>query len=133
MASVNLGKVIEKIVGRVKKEEEQHREETMPETAAEPTPEHAPVQTALQAKPVYIKSTILDSLEELENIMAELESGNIVIVRLTPLFDVDLDDVRRAVRKLKKVAQKIDGDIASLGEDRIVVTPSNIKVWRDKS
>jgi len=133
LASANLGKVIEKIVGRVKKEEERPKEETTPETAAEPMPEHVPVQTTLQAKQVYIKSTVLNSLEELENIVAELESGNIVIIRLTPLFDVDLDDVRRAVKKLKKVAQKIDGDIASLGEDRIIVTPSNIKVWRDKS
>lgn len=132
MASANLGKVIEKIVGRVKKEE-QSKMETTPETAAEPVPEHVPVQTTLQTKQVYIKSTVLNSLEELENIVAELESGNIVIIRLTPLFDVDLDDVRRAVKKLKKVAQKIDGDIASLGEDRIIVTPSNIKVWRDKS
>ncbi|MEM2969788.1 MAG: cell division protein SepF [Candidatus Bathyarchaeia archaeon] len=131
MASANLGKVIEKIVGRVKKEEPPQEEPT-PENVADLMQERVPFQTALEAKPVYIKSTVLNSLEELENIVAELESGNIVIVRLTPLFDVDLDDVRRAVRKLKKVAQRIDGDIASLGEDRIIVTPTNIKVWREK-
>ncbi|MEM2129557.1 MAG: cell division protein SepF [Candidatus Bathyarchaeia archaeon] len=131
MASANLGKVIEKIVGRVKKEEPPQEEPT-PENVADLMQERVPVHTALEAKPVYIKSTVLNSLEELENIVAELESGNIVIVRLTPLFDVDLDDVRRAVRKLKKVAQRIDGDVASLGEDRIIVTPTNIKVWREK-
>jgi len=132
LASANLGKVIEKIVGKVKKEE-QPTEKPLPETPALPVPEPVSAPSILPPKTVYVKSLILNSLEELDKVKGELETGNIVIIRLTPLFDIDLDDVKRAVRNLKKFAEKIDGDIASLGEDRIVVTPSHVKIWREKA
>jgi len=133
LASANLGKVIEKIVGKVKKEEEQPTEKPLPETPAAPVPEPVSAPSILPPKIVYIKSTTLNSIDELDKVRSELESGNIVIIRLTPLFDIDLDDVKRAVRNLKKSAEKIDGDVASLGEDRIVVTPSRVKIWREKA
>jgi len=133
LASANLSKVIEKIVGKVKKEEEQPTEKQLPETPTAPIPKPISAPSIMPPKTVYIKPLILNSLEELDKVKGELESGNIVIIRLTPLFDIDLDDVKRVVRNLKKFAEKIDGDVASLGEDRIVVTPSQVKIWREKA
>ncbi len=136
MANVNLGKVIDRIVSKVKRDEEQPTEKPLPETpitqAPEPVPEQVPPLTPQPPKTVYLKTLTLNSLEELDKIKGELETGNIAIIRLTPLLDKDLDDVKRAVRKLKKIIEEIDGDIASLGEDRIVVTPSRVKIWREK-
>jgi len=126
-----LGKVIEKIVSKVKREEEQPAEKPLPEIPAAPPPEPISIPPPLPPKTVYLKTSILNSLEELDKVKSELESGNIVIIRLTPLFDKDLDDVKRAVRNLTKFTKKINGDIASLGEDRVVVTPSHIKIWRE--
>ena len=133
MASANLGKVIEKIVGKVKKEEEPPTEKPLPETPAAPVPEQVSAPSGLPPKTVYIKPFTLNSLEELDKVKGEVETGNIVIIRLTPLLDVDLDDVKRAVRKLRKFTKEIDGDIASLGEDRVVVTPSYVKIWRERA
>lgn len=136
MANINLGKVIDKIISKVKRDEEQPKEKPLPETpiasAPEPVPEQIPFSTPPPPKTVYLKTSTLNSLEELDEIKGELETGNIAIIRLTPLFDKDLDDVKRAVRKLKKFIGEIDGDIASLGEDRIVVTPSHVKIWREE-
>jgi SepF-like predicted cell division protein (DUF552 family) len=133
LASANLGKVIDKIVSKVKREEEQPTEKPLPEIPATQPPEPIPVSSPppLPPKTVYIKTLKLNSLEELEKIKSELESGNIVIVRLTPLFDKDLDDVKRAVRNLTNFTKKFNGDIASLGEDRVIVTPTNVKIWRE--
>jgi SepF-like predicted cell division protein (DUF552 family) len=129
-----LGKVIDKIVSKVKREEEgEPTEKPLPETStaqpSEPVP--APPPTPLPPKTVYLKTLKLNSLEELDKVKSELESGNAVIIRLTPLFDKDLDDVKRAVRNLKNFTNKINGDVASLGEDRVIVTPSNVKIWRE--
>jgi SepF-like predicted cell division protein (DUF552 family) len=131
LASANLGKVIEKIVSKVKREEEQPTETAQPGAPAIPIPEPTPTPPALPPKTVYLKSSTLNSLEELDKVKGELESGNIVMIRLTPLFDKDLDDAKRAVRNLTKFTEEINGDIASLGEDRIVVTPSNVKIWKE--
>ena len=136
MANVNLGKVIDRIVSKVIKDKEPQIEKPLPETpiiqAPEPVPEQIPSSTPSPPKTIYLKTSTLDSLDELDKIKGELETGNIAIIRLTSLFDKDLDDVKRAVRKLKKFIEEIDGDIASLGEDRIVVTPSHIKIWREE-
>jgi SepF-like predicted cell division protein (DUF552 family) len=136
LANVNLGKVIDRIVSKVKRDKEPQIEKLLPETpiapAPEPVQEQIPSSTPPPPKTVYLKTSTLNSLEELDKIKGELESGNIAIIRLTPLFDKDLDDVKRAVRNLKKFIGEIDGDIASLGEDRIVVTPSHVKIWREE-
>ena len=39
-------------------------------------------------------------------------------------------ELKRAVNKLKKTCDAIEGDIAGFGEDWIVVTPSFAKVYR---
>lgn len=133
MSNVNLGKVIDMIVSKVKGEEETPTEKPTPETTAVQASEEATSSATPSPKTVYIKTWTLNSLDELEKVKGELETGNIAIVRLTPLLDVDLDDVKRAVRKLKKVTAEIGGDIASLGEDRIIVTPPRVKIWRKKT
>jgi SepF-like predicted cell division protein (DUF552 family) len=136
LGNINLGKVIDRIVSKVKKDKEPQIEKPFTETpitqAPEPVPEQVLSSTPPPPKTVYLKTSTLNSLEELDKIKGELETGNIAIIRLTPLFDKDLDDVKRAVRKLKKIIGEIDGDIASLGEDRIVVTPSHVKIWREE-
>jgi SepF-like predicted cell division protein (DUF552 family) len=66
-------------------------------------------------------------LEELDKVRSELEPGNVVIIRLTPLFYRNSKDVNRAVRNLTKFA-KINGDMAILGEDRIVVMASHARI-----
>jgi SepF-like predicted cell division protein (DUF552 family) len=130
-----LGKVIDKIVSKVKREEEKPAEKPSPEVPAaqplEPVLVPPPIPTPSPPKTVYLKTLKLNSLEELDKVKSELELGNLVIIRLTPLFDKDLDDVKRTVRNLTNFTKKINGDIASLGEDRVIVTPSNVKIWRE--
>jgi len=130
LSNVNLGKVIDRIVSKVKGDGEPPAEKPAPE--APPAPEQGPASASPPPKTVYVKTLTLDSLEELDKVGSELETGNIAIIRLTPMLDRDLDDVNRAVRKLKKTVNEIGGDIASLGEDRIIVTPSRVKIWRER-
>ncbi|MCD6592764.1 cell division protein SepF [Candidatus Bathyarchaeota archaeon] len=80
-----------------------------------------------------MKAWVLKSLEELDSIKEEVLSGNIVILRLGKLAEKNMEDVKKAVNELYDFAQQIDGDIARLGEERIVVTPPFVKIWRGKT
>ena len=82
---------------------------------------------------IYVKALKLRSLEDLDRIKAELKSGNILIVRFTPLAEKSVEDIKVAINELQDFVIGIKGDIARLGEDRIVVTPEQIKIWREKT
>ena len=81
----------------------------------------------------YLKAMPLRDLTDLEQIKNEVKNGNILILRITPLANKSIEDVKKAVNELYEFAESISGDIARLGEERIVICPDNIKIWREKT
>ena len=81
----------------------------------------------------YLKAMPLRDLSDLEAIKNEVKNGNVLILRITPLASKSIEDVKRAVNELYEFAESISGDIARLGEERIVICPQNIKIWREKT
>lgn len=81
----------------------------------------------------YLKAMPLRDLSDLESVKAEVKSGNVLILRVTPLAKKSIDDVKRAVNELSEFAESLGGDIARLGEERVVVCPPNVKIWREKT
>jgi SepF-like predicted cell division protein (DUF552 family) len=81
----------------------------------------------------YLKAMPLRDLSDLDNIKTEVKSGNILILRITPLASKSIDDVKQAINELCEFAESISGDIARLGEERVVVCPENVRVWREKT
>ena len=79
----------------------------------------------------YLKAMPLRDLSDVEAIKNEVENGNILILRITPLAGKNIEDVKQAVNELSEFAESISGDIARLGEERIVICPQNIRIWRD--
>ena len=67
----------------------------------------------------------LKELSDLENIKNEVKNGNIIILRVTPLATKSIEDVKNAVNELYQFAESIGGDIARLGEERVVICPKN--------
>lgn len=81
----------------------------------------------------YLKAMPLRDLSDLDAIKDEVNSGNIMILRITPLANKSIDDVKRAVNELCEFAESVGGDIARLGEERVVICPPNVKIWREKT
>jgi hypothetical protein len=102
---------------------EQKQESTQP--TGEQKPE-VPSKTYLKAMP-------LRELFDIENIKTEVKNGNIIILRVTPLASKSIEDVKTAVNDLYEFADSIGGDIARLGEERVVICPKTIRIWREKS
>jgi len=95
----------------------------------------AETQTAQVSPPsqVYLKALPLRDLEDVDMVKREVKGGNILILKVSPLAKKSVDDVKKAVSELLEFTQLVGGDIARLGEERVVITPSSIRIWREKT
>ena len=81
----------------------------------------------------YLKALPLRDLEDVEMIKQEVKLGNVLILKVSPLAMKSIDDVKTAVGQLMEFTQSVGGDIARLGEERVVITPAFIRIWREKA
>jgi SepF-like predicted cell division protein (DUF552 family) len=81
----------------------------------------------------FLKAMPLRDLSDLDVVKREVRSGNILILRITPLANKSIEDVKKAVNELCEFAESVGGDIARLGEERVVICPPNVKIWREKT
>lgn len=81
----------------------------------------------------YLKAIPLRDLSDVDVVKSEVNSGNILILRVTPLANKSIEDVKRAVNELCEFAESVGGDIARLGEERVVICPPNVRIWREKT
>jgi SepF-like predicted cell division protein (DUF552 family) len=82
--------------------------------------------------PIYVKAYPLRDLTDVPRVKAEIIEGNILIVKITPIAKRSVDETKSAINELVDFVKSIQGDIARLGEERIVMTPPTVKVWRGK-
>ena len=106
-------------------------QEQKQETVALPVEQKQEVAETLNK--TYLKAMPLKELTDLENIKNEVKNGNIIILRVTPLANKSIDDVKSAVNELYEFTESIGGDIARLGEERVVICPKNMRIWREKT
>jgi SepF-like predicted cell division protein (DUF552 family) len=97
-----------------------------------PVIETPPETNETQVK-TYLKAMPLRELADLETVKTEVKNGNIVIIRITPLASKSIEDVKQAVNQLYEFAESIKGDIARLGDERVVICPDKIRIWREKT
>jgi len=86
--------------------------------------------SSVQQETVYVKAVTLRELADVAKIRSEVNLGNILIVRITPLAKKSVEDTKNAINQLCDHVKGMGGDIARLGEERIVITPSTVKIWR---
>lgn len=80
---------------------------------------------------VVVKPFVITEFEDVKPALDALREGyTIALVNIRPIRDKDIIELKRAVNKLKKTCDAIEGDIAGFGEDWIVVTPSFAQVHR---
>ena len=80
-----------------------------------------------QENPTYLKAITIRDSSDVHSIKEDIKKGIILILRVTPLAQKDVDQLRKVVEELYSIAKTADADIARLGEERIIVTPSSYK------
>lgn len=90
-------------------------------------------EPAENQKKSYLKAMPLRDLSDVEVVKHELKRGNIIILKITPLARKSIEDVKVAVNELSSFTKSIEGDIASLGEERVVIVPKAVRIWRPET
>jgi SepF-like predicted cell division protein (DUF552 family) len=98
--------------------------------------EEIPISDIPETEAKYIKVIHLYGLSDVSIIEDELKESNIIIADITPLKNNSgkiTVELRRTVEQLRGIIRTINGDIAQLSDKYIIITPSNIKIWRRRS
>lgn len=80
-------------------------------------------QTVQMDEDVVIRAETLNEYEDVETVQEHLRNESIVWVNIRPLKNKDMADLKRAVNRLKKTVKAVDGDMAGVDEEWIVVCP----------
>ena len=82
---------------------------------------------------ILVKPFVLEDFTDIKPILDSLREGNtICLVNIRPLKEKDLIELKRAINKLKKTTDAIEGDIAGFSDDYIVITPGFAEIYRSK-
>lgn len=76
----------------------------------------------------YVKPIDIDGEgKNLESILGEIQRGNVVVLNVRALSHNKLL-LRAIVKELRDACTEIDGDIAKLSEEKIIVLPGGMKI-----
>ncbi len=81
---------------------------------------------------VLVRPFVMEEFEDIKDILDILRAGStIALINIRPLKDKDLVELKRAISKLRKTCEAIDGDIAGFGEDYVVAAPYFARIHRN--
>ncbi|MBU2590316.1 MAG: cell division protein SepF [Nanoarchaeota archaeon] len=80
---------------------------------------------------VVVKPFVIKEFADVSEPLDALREGyTVALINIKQLKDKDIVELKRAVNKLKKTCDAINGDIAGFGEDWLVATPGFAQVFR---
>jgi hypothetical protein len=80
---------------------------------------------------MYVRVGEITRYEDLKEFTDYVYGGNVLILDFTPIAEEEVI-LKRITGDLKKLAKEINGDIAGIGNNLMIVSPSNVKVERRK-
>ena len=83
-----------------------------------------------KTKEILLKALALRSIEDIPKIQEDVTNKTIVILKVTPLAQKSLEELKSSVEQLYEFATSVGGDIARLGDERVVITPPGVRIWR---
>ncbi|MBI4441246.1 cell division protein SepF [Candidatus Woesearchaeota archaeon] len=80
---------------------------------------------------VVVRPFVMEDFEDIKHILESLRDGKtIALINIQPLKDKDLVELKRAINKIKKTCEAIEGDVAGFGDDWICATPAFAHIHR---
>lgn len=80
-----------------------------------------------KAADFYVKPIQLQTEAEIKIVEDELKQRNIVLLNITPIAR-NPAKLKTAIAQLKTIVMAFNGDIARIDEDKVLLTPHNVKI-----
>ncbi len=81
---------------------------------------------------VLVKLFTLKTYDEVNDVLNAIREGFVIaIIDIKPLRQKDSIELKRAISKIKKTADALEGSIAGFGENIVIVTPSFAAIHKD--
>lgn len=80
---------------------------------------------------VLVKPFVLRGFDNMDEILNSLREGyTIAVIDIKPLKGKDIIELKRAISKIKKTVDALDGSIAGFGDNVIIATPSFARIHK---
>ena len=84
-----------------------------------------------QENKVIVKPFILRQFDDINEILNSLREGyTIAVIDIKPLKTKDVIELKRAVAKIKKTVDALEGSIAGFGDNVVIATPAFAKIHK---
>ena len=80
---------------------------------------------------MFVRVGEIQRYEDLKEFTDYVYGGNVLILDFSPIADEEVI-LKRITNDLKKLSQEINGDIAGIGNNLMIIAPSDVKVERRK-
>ncbi len=80
---------------------------------------------------IVVRPFVLKSFEDINPILNSLREGyTIAVIDIKQIRTKDIIELKRAISKIKKTADALEGSIAGFGENTIIVTPQFAEIHK---
>ena len=80
---------------------------------------------------VVVKPFVLRQYEDINDILNSLREGyTIAVIDIKPLKSKDVIELKRAIAKVKKTVDALEGSIAGFGDNIVIATPQFAKIHK---
>jgi SepF-like predicted cell division protein (DUF552 family) len=80
-----------------------------------------------------VKPLTLSTEVDAEAIVREVKQGNLVLADIADLNKRNKAKLKELLGRIKSEVRAIDGDMAGISADRVLVTPSKVKIIKKKA
>jgi len=89
-------------------------------------------ETIYEDADAFVKPLTLSTDADIEMVVNEAKAGNIVLLNIGDLSRRNAIKLKDLVSRIKTDVDGINGDIARISQDRVLITPSKVKIIKKK-
>ncbi len=79
---------------------------------------------------IRIKYFVLVDYEDSRKIINALRDGNVAFVKIKPLKEKDISELKRVIEKIKRTVEALDGAIVGIDQDWVIAAPGFVEVTK---
>ena len=80
---------------------------------------------------MHVRVGEIQRYEDLKNFTDYVYGGNVLLLDFSPIAEEEVI-LKRVTNDLKKMVEEVNGDIAGIGNNLMIVSPSDVKIDRRK-